>query len=129
VYPFAIGSRARARHCKHCGQIHPDVAVMLRPLRVRRIQQRAETTRREGGPGPRRARFRRRLCFCANFSCGGGCNRLSVGVSCCWRGWARVTAASPSDAACPHAKVELERRWPAISELFLKNRVVHNVVT
>lgn len=23
--------------------------------------------RREGGPGPRRARFRRRLCFCANF--------------------------------------------------------------
>ena len=41
MYPFAVGSRARARHCKHCGQIHHGVAVMLRPLRVRRIQQRA----------------------------------------------------------------------------------------
>ena len=62
--------------------------------------------RREGGPGPRRARFRRRLCFCANFFCGGGCNRLSVGVSCCWRGLGVRTAPSPRDEAGPHAKVE-----------------------
>ena len=35
------GSRARAHRGKNRGQIHHGVAVMRRPLRVRRIQQRA----------------------------------------------------------------------------------------
>ena len=42
-----IGSRARAHHGKRRGQIHHGVAVMLRPLRVRRIQQRPLGARRQ----------------------------------------------------------------------------------
>ncbi len=60
--------------------------------------------RREGGPGPRRARFRRRLSFCANFFCCGGCIGSSAFVYCCWRGLGVRTAPSPCVAACPHAK-------------------------
>ena len=60
--------------------------------------------RREGGPKPRRARFRHRLCFCANFFCCGGCIGSSAFVLCCWRGLGVRAAASPRDEACPHAK-------------------------
>ena len=63
--------------------------------------------RREGGPGPRRARFRRRLCFCANFFCCGG-----GAIGCQWAfhavgaGWACVQRPRRATKACPHAKVE-----------------------
>ena len=104
-----IGSRARAHHGKRRGQIHFGVAEMRRPLLVRRIPAvRAVCPppvgggeRREGGPGPRRARFRRRLCFCANFFCCGGCIGSSAFVSCCWRGLGVRAAASPRDEAVP----------------------------
>ena len=42
-----IGSRARAHHGKRRGQIHYGIAVMLRPLLVRRIQQRPLGARRQ----------------------------------------------------------------------------------
>ena len=57
--------------------------------------------RREGGPKPRRARFRRRLCFCANFFCCGGCIGSSAFVSCCWRGLGVRAAASPRRRSVP----------------------------
>ena len=91
------------------------LAVMRRPLRVRCIQhqralgaprQLAEVRGKKGAQSHGARVFAAAFSSARIFFCGGGCNRLSVGVSCCWRGLGVRAAASPRDEAGPHARVE-----------------------
>lgn len=69
-------------------------------------RQLAEARGEKGAQGRGARVFAAAFASARIFFCCGGCNRLSVGVSCCWRGLGVRTAPSPRDEAGPHAKVE-----------------------
>ena len=115
MYPFAVGSRARARHCKHCGQIHHGVAVMLRPLRVRRIQQRAlcaprqlaEARGEKGAQGHGARDFAAALASARIFVAAGGALGRQPSFHAVGAGWACVQRPRRASPRAPTRKLEV----------------------